>query len=222
MEIYRSEEEQLEALKKWWKENGRSAIFGVVIGISLFGGWSIWQANRNTKAEQASDLFQELLTAVNDEKDDSAFKMSERIIDLHGGTSYSVYAQLFKAKLQMEKGELPAAEETLEAILESGSDKNFQHIARTRLIRLLAVSGDPESGLKMIAATDIAQSGSFESIYEELRGDLYVKLNKEDEARASYQRAQELESQSPYLQLKIDDLEVQKIPALSEEEAVRE
>ena len=39
MDVYTSEDEQVEALKKWWKENGKSVIGGVIIGAGLlFGG----------------------------------------------------------------------------------------------------------------------------------------------------------------------------------------
>ena len=33
MDIYQTEDEQVEALKKWWEENGKSVIFGLCIGV---------------------------------------------------------------------------------------------------------------------------------------------------------------------------------------------
>ena len=35
MEQYRTEEEQVEALKKWWEENGRSTIVAVIVALGL-------------------------------------------------------------------------------------------------------------------------------------------------------------------------------------------
>lgn len=215
MEVYRSEEEQIEAIKKWWKENGRSVILGIAFGGAIVVGWGIWQSNQQTKAEQGSDLYQQLVTAVQDKESESALKLSERLIDRYGRTSYAVYANFFIAKLQTEKGDLSAAKKALETILESGADENYNHIARLRLIRLLAASGDLDGGLKMIAATDIARSGKFEGSYEELRGDLFVALEKDSEARTAYQRAQQIGVPSPYLQLKLDDVETLKTPELS-------
>lgn len=216
MEVYRSDEEQLEALKKWWNENGRSVIFGIVIGVSVVVGWGAWKSYNTTTAEQASDLFDQLLQAVEEKKSDSALKLSERLIEKYGGSSYAVYANFFLAKLQLEKNEPEPARQALNSILTGDADENYKHIARLRLIRVLAIDGAAESGLKMIADVNLARSGEFEGSYEELRGDLYRILKKENEARASYQRAQQLGTSSPYIQLKLDDLAAAPIAELTE------
>ena len=39
MEQYRTEEEQVEALKKWWEENGRSTVVAVIVALGLGFGW---------------------------------------------------------------------------------------------------------------------------------------------------------------------------------------
>ena len=33
MEVYTTEEQQVEVIKEWWKENGTSVIAGTVIGL---------------------------------------------------------------------------------------------------------------------------------------------------------------------------------------------
>ena len=38
----RTEEEQLEAIKRWWKENGTSLIAGVAIAAAGVFGWNAW------------------------------------------------------------------------------------------------------------------------------------------------------------------------------------
>ena len=43
MEVYETEEQQVEAVKKWWKENGVSLIVGVVMGLSAIAGWKYYQ-----------------------------------------------------------------------------------------------------------------------------------------------------------------------------------
>ena len=37
MDVYKTEEEQVEAIKKWWQENGKSIIAGVVIAAGCRG-----------------------------------------------------------------------------------------------------------------------------------------------------------------------------------------
>ena len=53
MSEFLTEEEQVERLKQWWKENGRSIIAGVVIGLGVFGSWQGWRAYQIQQAEAA-------------------------------------------------------------------------------------------------------------------------------------------------------------------------
>ena len=39
----RSEEEQLDAIKRWWKSNGTSLIIGVVVAAAGVFAWKAWQ-----------------------------------------------------------------------------------------------------------------------------------------------------------------------------------
>ena len=51
---YETEEQQVEALKEWWAENGRAIIAGVVLGGVVIGGWGWWQSHRENQAVAAS------------------------------------------------------------------------------------------------------------------------------------------------------------------------
>ena len=62
------------------------------------------------------------------------------------------------------------------------------------------------TGLELINNVDPATSASFSGNYDELVGDLYVALDRLDQARSSYQKALESGYKSPLLQIKIDDL----------------
>ena len=68
MEIYDTEEEQLDAVKRWWKENGQSTIIGLVFGIAIILGWNYWQDHKKVQAEQASALYSQLIQAIGAEK----------------------------------------------------------------------------------------------------------------------------------------------------------
>ena len=64
MDGYTTEDEQVEVLKRWWNENGKSAIFGIVLGLGAIFGWREWQGHVSIQAETASQLYQEALTAA--------------------------------------------------------------------------------------------------------------------------------------------------------------
>ncbi len=68
MDVYKTEEEQVEAIKKWWQENGKSIIAGVVIGITAIFGWRAYDNHTAVQAEAASTLYEQMIGAarVND------------------------------------------------------------------------------------------------------------------------------------------------------------
>lgn len=205
MAIYETEEQQLEALKSWWKENGTSTLVGLAIGIAVILGWNYRQDYKKDQANQASALYDQLLKATEIDQKESADKLAKRLLEQFPGSNYAAFAGLFQAKLKVQAGDIAGAKEILKKIAD-GSDKELSHIARIRLVKLMLASGEYEQGLKVINDIDQADIEKFSDNYDELIGDLYVGLDRLDEARTSYQKALKNGFQSPLLKLKIDDL----------------
>jgi predicted negative regulator of RcsB-dependent stress response len=206
MEVYLSEEERLEALQRWWKENRNSVIVGILLGIAVVIGWNMWQGNRHATAEQASNLYQQLLKANRDNQAESAAKLGERLVQQYPSTAYAEYARLFLAKLKVESGDLPAAKKALEDALAKIKDDNLRHLARLRLGQVMLAAGEIEPALNLVVPLTPAQAGKFAGLYEELKGDLYAASNRPELARSAYQKAKELGETSPMLTLKLNDL----------------
>ena len=205
MEIYDTEEERLDAVKRWWKENGQSTIIGLGLGIAVILGWNYWQEHKKAQAGQSSALYSQLIQAIGTDKKDSAEKLAERLKEQYPKTEYAAYSGLFLAKLKVQQGDVAKAQTILKEIA-AGSNKELSNIAKIRQVRLMLASGEYEKGLQLINDVDPATSSSFSGNYDELVGDLYVALDRLDEARSSYQKALENGYKSPLLQLKIDDL----------------
>ena len=205
MEIYDTEEERLDAVKRWWKENGQSTIIGLGLGIAVILGWNYWQEHKKAQAGQSSALYSQLIQAIGTDKKDSAEKLAERLKEQYPKTEYAAYSGLFLAKLKVQQGDPAKAKAILKGIA-AGSNKELSNIAKIRQVRLMLASGEYEQGLQLINDVDPATSSSFSGNYDELVGDLYVALDRLDQARTSYQKALENGYRSPLLQLKIDDL----------------
>ncbi|MBK8816205.1 MAG: tetratricopeptide repeat protein [Methylococcaceae bacterium] len=205
MAIYDTEEEQLEALKRWWKENGTSTIVGLAIGIAVIAGLNYRQEYKRDQANQASSIYDQLLKAAETDQKDSVDKLAKKLQEQFSGSDYAAYGALFQAKVSVEKGDIATAKDILKKIAD-GPDKELSHVAKIRLVKLMLASGEYEQGLKVINTVDQSSSSKFSDNYDELVGDLYVALDRLDEARTAYQKALKNGYQSPLLQLKIDDL----------------
>lgn len=206
MEIYETEEEQVAALKDWWKANGSSVISGVVIAAITIGGWNFWQSYQKDKINTASDMYEQLLQAEMAGKVALVDKIASKLNTEFSSTAYDAYALLFQAKEKVKQNDLSAAQAILEQAMTATDDAEIKHVARTRLIRVLLAQKEYEQGLQMIADVDQSSLGGFAGIYEELKGDLYVAMGQIGEARTAYQLALQAGQGSPLLQFKLDDL----------------
>jgi predicted negative regulator of RcsB-dependent stress response len=207
VEVYLSEEERVEALKKWWKENSASVIGGIALGLAVVYGWKAWEGAQVRKAEEASGLFQQLIKTAEDKNSrDPALNLSDKIIHEFQGTAYANFAALYQARLRVESGDLPGARKVLSDLLESTSDENEKLLIRLRLARVIQEQGDSAEALKLVENLKADELGSFLALYEELRGDLLLDLKRPADALAAYEKSRAAEATSPLLELKIRDL----------------
>lgn len=205
MELYETEEQQVEALKKWWKENSRIIFIGAALGVSVMLGWNFWQEHKKDQALQASALYNELAKALESEKFDSVEKIAGKLQSEFTGSNYALYSNLISAKVKVQQNDLAGAKKLLETVAAS-NHKEMANLAKIRLARLMLATKEYEQGLKLVNDIDPADSESFSGQYDELVGDLYVALDRLDQARTSYQSALRNGQKSPLLQMKIDDL----------------
>ena len=211
MEIYDTEEEQVAAIKRWWKENGTSTITGIVVGVVLIAGWNFWQSYTKDKAKNASALYEQLLDSISTEKNESVEKIAERITEQYGSTAYATYAALLLAKTKVQQGDLDAAKNILEKQMRDADSAELKNVARIRLIKLMLATDENEKGLQLIAEVDQSSAQGFSASYDELKGDLYVALDRLGEARTAYQSALRAGVKSPLLQFKLDDITAAEI-----------
>jgi predicted negative regulator of RcsB-dependent stress response len=197
VEQYRTEDEQVEALRRWWNENGRSTLAAVVIVLVASFGWRAWQANEVRQQAQASDMYQALLKV----------DLAEQLKSDFNGTIYAQFAALHLAALAVEDGRLQDAEEQLRWVLgraETGSDT--ARVAQLRLARVLASSGDIDQALAILAQ---AGPGSYGASYAAAQGDILLGAGRNDEARDAYSQALGLAGEGvnlPILQQKLQSL----------------
>ncbi len=206
MEMYSTDEERLEALQRWWKENKSSLFGGLLLGLAIIAGWRMWQGNKLETAEQASLVYHQLTEAAQAKQTDTAVKLGERLLQQYPSTAYAEYARLFLARFKVEAGDLDSARKLLEEELSHSRDEALQALTRLRLGRVLLAKGEIEPALKLLESATDQKVGKYAGMYEELRGDLLAAAKRPAEARAAYARAKELGTLSPLLELKLNDL----------------
>ena len=92
MEGYRTDEEQVEHLKKWWEENGKSIIGGIALGLIAIFGWRGWQDHLVVQGENASDLYEQMAADIRDGKGTDVKAIAEQLKQDYKSTPYSTFS----------------------------------------------------------------------------------------------------------------------------------
>ena len=218
MALDAAEEENIEAIKKWWHENWKQLALLVVIVFPSYFGWQLWQNSQATEAETASDLYEEVLTlAISEPGVPVTEQESLRILDLfeqlkanHPSSVYALYGALFAAQQSVNANDLGTAEESLQWMLDNRQDGLFSQTdegliltANLRLGRVILAKGESERALNLVNSID---PKTFEAGFAELRGDIYATMGRIVDARDAYIAAQEAGSNTEGLRMKLDDL----------------
>jgi predicted negative regulator of RcsB-dependent stress response len=221
---YQTEEEQVEALKAWFRDNGRHLLIGMLVAaVAAFGIFS-WQQRQQHRAETASVDYQNLLDAIraidtnagdvakSKEQLATARHLAETLKTDFESSTYAQFAALLKARLAVEENDLAQAESELKWVIEHKPAAEIKALAKLRLARVLHAKGDNAGAL---AQLDEKSAGSYASAYFQLKGDIAQANGDIEAARAAYVRAQELEKQmsspinDPLLDMKLRDLQVE-------------
>lgn len=204
MEVYQTEEQQVEAIKGYWEENGNMIVAGIVLGFAGFIGFNLYKDSKLDDELAVSDSYQTLIE--NSVKDKAAFnENAEKFISENSGTSYVSLTALALAKEAAAKKDWPGAQTQLMAALKSAPSDGIKGIASLRLARVQIQQEQFDQALATLAKP---LPESFTAAIEEIKGDIYLLQGKKELARNAYQVAIAANglASSPNLQMKLDDL----------------
>ncbi|MCP4884335.1 MAG: tetratricopeptide repeat protein [Flavobacteriales bacterium] len=198
MDVYTTEEQQVEAIKKWWRDNGKAVVLGAVIGLGALYGWRYFQAEQDLKMEKASDAYLEVIDAMQNKS--AANSTAESFIQEHEGP-YASLIELQLAKASVENGNLIDAAKYLRSV-QSSEDKILSALATFRLARIEIEQGNLDSALSEL---NKISTPSWKAQVEALKGDIALKQGKIQDARRAFTASIELAA-NPVVQMKLDNL----------------
>ncbi len=188
MDEYLSEKEQIERIRAWWKENGAWIIVGVGVGVLGLAGWNWWQGHKIRQAEEASAVYASLNSAAVEGLIDDARSSLDRLAEDYDGTPYLDQGRLTLAAALVDADRSAEAADLLQQVMEQADDPELSLVARLRLARLLASTGESDRALDVAT---VADAGTFSAALNEVRGDVLAGKGDTDAARRAYQQALE-------------------------------
>jgi predicted negative regulator of RcsB-dependent stress response len=201
------EQEQVDALKTWWKDNGKWLVMVVIVALLGYAGMQFWKSHQAQQAGEASKLYAEVerQTLSNDPKriNDAA----AALVDRFGSSAYAPRAQLLAVQTNLQVKDIARAKTQLQWVVEHAKEQGLQDTARLKLASILLDEKSYDDALKLLNA---AHPEAFTGLYADLKGDVLSAQGKSEEAKAAYKQALEkIDAKSSYrnlVQLKLDGL----------------
>ena len=185
-ETYRTDEEQVEALKQWWADNGRSIMTGLIVALAVVVGVRWWMASQNAERETASLQYEQMLQQLSSEQTEQAQQTGSHILENYEDTPYAVLAAMALAKTALEQGDRQTAVLHLRWANDHAESDAVKDLARLRLARALLAEGNTDEALKL--ASEKAGS-AYEGAFAAVRGDVFAALGNTAKASAAYNEA---------------------------------
>ncbi|AAC22028.1 YfgM family protein [Haemophilus influenzae] len=185
------EEQEINQLKDWWKENGKTIIVAFILGVGGMFGWRYWQTHQAEQIAQASAQYDTLINSV--QQDEQAKKANiEQFVQANSKTAYAVFALLDEAKKATEKQDFSAAEANLNQALTQSQDEVLTSIVALRLSAVQFQLGQLDNALSTL---NQVKGESFNARKAILTGDIQVAKGDKVAAKNSFEQAQQSGSQ---------------------------
>lgn len=180
------EQEQLDALKAFWKQYGNLITWALIAALAVYAGlngWKWWQREQSAKA---GALYEQLQIAAQGGDAQRAGQVFGDLKERYPRTVFAEQGGLLAARVQFDRGQTDAATASLTWVAENAGEDEYKTVARLRLAGLLMQAKDYDGALKQL---DAAKAPTFEALVADRRGDVLLAQGKAAEARAAYQAA---------------------------------
>ncbi len=182
-----TDEQQADRIREWLKENGTGLLGGLGLGLAALFGWGQWQSYEVQIADEASGIYEELVGKIRASDQAAANELLMELATDYSKSPYVDQARLRLAKLSLDQSNFDVAASYLEAIVSGSSGAEILNIARVRLARIRMHQEQYDAALAVLEGA--TTGSSFYAQVNDVRGDIYVVLNRPDEALSAYDAA---------------------------------
>ncbi|MGJ8526394.1 hypothetical protein LMG33818_002143 [Halomonadaceae bacterium LMG 33818] len=211
------EDEQLDALKNWWKRYGTTLCVVILLAMAAFFGWNTWQRHKAYEYNQASQLYDQLdemtnnFTVLNSQQRAQVNQLADQLVNNYGNTRYADLARLIEARVAIQANDNGTATASLQDLISRSHDSFMTTLAHIDLARVQINNKQYDQALSSLPK-EVPHTLSV--LLNSVRGDALVGLKRFPDARKAYEQA--LQDAQKYklpnygIQLKLDDLAPQE------------
>lgn len=186
METYSNENEQVDALRRFFSENGKVLVIGVILGIGALAGWRYWSSHEDGSARETSLAYQQVTSTLDASKPETMTAVAKFASD--NGNTYGALASLELAKRYVDLNQLDKAAAQLQIGLKDTSDAELQSVINLRLARIQLQQKQPDEALKTLA---LVKSDAWSALVADVRGEALLSKGDTKGARDAWQQGTE-------------------------------
>lgn len=202
VEVYETEEQQIEAFRAWFKKRGKLLLISTICILSIILGVQYWQHHMAVRQDVASQVYQAMMVAIDKQDQITATSKAKYLSTEYESCVYGTIAKLYLAKMAVQDHKLDEAKPYLESVIKNVRHVEFQDSARLRLAKILFAQGKTQEALKLLNKNV--------TLFQELKADILMSQNKSKEAHELYKLAQQAmlkkEINHPLLKMKLEAL----------------
>ncbi|MET6678782.1 YfgM family protein [Citrobacter amalonaticus] len=206
MEIYENENDQVDAIKRFFAENGKALAVGVILGVGALVGWRYWNSHQTESARAASLSYQTVVSSLSAGKAEDLSAAEKFAAD--NKNTYGALASMELAQQFVDQNQLEKAAAQLQQGLAATSDENLNAVITLRLARVQVQLKQADTALKTLESV---KGEGWAAIVADLRGEALLSKGDKQGARSAWEagvKSNASPALSEMMQMKINNLSI--------------
>jgi len=183
VEVYNNENEQVDALRRFFANNGKALAVGVIIGIGALAGWRYWTGHQVSNSAEISANYQKVTQAMQGDRPQTLEAVAKFASE--NNNTYGALAALDLAKQYVDQQQLDQAATQLQTGLKATKDENLQAVLNLRLARVQLQQKQAEAALKTL---DAVKGEGWSAIIADIRGEALLSKGDKQGARDAWSK----------------------------------
>jgi len=206
VEIYENENDQVDAIKRFFAENGKALAVGVILGVGALVGWRYWNSHQTESARSTSLSYQTVVSSLSAGKAEDLSAAEKFAAD--NKNAYGALASMELAQQFVDQNQLEKAAAQLQQGLAATSDENLNAVITLRLARVQVQLKQADTALKTLESV---KGEGWAAIVADLRGEALLSKGDKQGARSAWEagvKSNASPALSEMMQMKINNLSI--------------
>ncbi|QIG05522.1 YfgM family protein [Proteus sp. ZN5] len=184
MEVYSTENEQVDAIKQFFKDYGLTIVLAAVIGFGGVFGWKYWQSHQTNRLQESAGAFATISEALAKPTPENIALAEKFVTDTND--IYGALASLELAQIAIDANDLVNGERHLTNAVAKVKNDAFADMLNLRLARVQLALDKTDAAL---VSLEQVKSKAWNGMKNYIRGDVLAKKGDNAGATTAYRSA---------------------------------